>query len=66
MRQLRDAVRDGSPLAAALAQDPHSFSRLYVGMVRAGEAGGRWPRRWTDLPPCWSASAAWPPRSRRP
>ena len=38
--QLRDAVRDGSALAAALAQHPRSFSRLYIGMVRAGEAGG--------------------------
>lgn len=38
---LRDAVRDGSPLAAALAQHPQSFSRLYVGLVRAGEASGR-------------------------
>jgi general secretion pathway protein F len=37
---LRDAVRDGSAFAAALAQHPDSFSRLYVGLVRAGEAGG--------------------------
>ena len=37
---LRDAVRDGSPLAAALAAQPRSFSRLTVGLVRAGEAGG--------------------------
>ncbi len=37
---LRDAVRDGSAFAAALAQHPASFSRLYVGLVRAGEAGG--------------------------
>src|SRR2546430_2239980 len=34
--QLRDAVRDGSALAAALAAHPRSFSRLYIGMVRAG------------------------------
>lgn len=40
IEQLRDAVRDGSALAAALAQHPRSFSRLYIGMVRAGEAGG--------------------------
>ena len=39
--RLRDAVRDGSPLAAAMTQDGSSFSRLYVGMVRAGEAGGQ-------------------------
>ena len=38
--QLRDAVRDGSPLAAAMRAHPGSFSRLYVGLVRAGEAGG--------------------------
>jgi general secretion pathway protein F len=38
--RLRDAVRDGSPLATAMAQDT-SFSRLYVGMVRAAEAGGQ-------------------------
>ena len=37
---LRDAVRDGSAFATALAQHPGSFSRLYVGLVRAGESGG--------------------------
>jgi general secretion pathway protein F len=37
---LRDDVRDGSALAAAMAKQPASFSRLYVGLVRAGEAGG--------------------------
>jgi general secretion pathway protein F len=40
LTQLRDAVRDGSPLAVALAQHPRSFPRLYVGLVRAGESGG--------------------------
>jgi general secretion pathway protein F len=40
---IRDKVRAGSSLAAALASDPRSFSRLYVGMVRAGEAGGTLP-----------------------
>lgn len=39
--RLRDAVRDGSPLSMALMREPGSFSRLYVGMVRAGEASGR-------------------------
>lgn len=38
---LRDAVRDGSPLAAALGTEGRGFSRLYVGMVRAGESGGQ-------------------------
>ena len=39
-QQVRDEVRDGSPLAAALARQPRSFPALYVGLVRAGEAGG--------------------------
>ena len=39
-QKVRDAVRDGSPLAAALAQQPRSFPPLFVGLVRAGEAGG--------------------------
>jgi general secretion pathway protein F len=37
---LRDDVRNGSTLAAAMAGQERSFSRLYVGLVRAGEAGG--------------------------
>src|SRR5271169_185438 len=37
---IRDKVRSGSSLAAALAGEPRSFSKLYVGLVRAGEAGG--------------------------
>jgi len=40
LTQIRDAVRDGSPLAAALQQHPASFPRLYIGLVRAGESGG--------------------------
>lgn len=40
MSELRDEVRDGSALAAALGRRPNSFSRLYIGLVRAGEAGG--------------------------
>ena len=38
--EIRDAVRDGGALAAAMARHPASFSRLYLGLVRAGEAGG--------------------------
>ena len=38
---LREAVRDGSSFAAALGRHPRSFPRLYVGLVRAGEAGGK-------------------------
>src|SRR5271168_98159 len=37
---VRDKVRSGSSLAAALAGEPQSFSKMYVGLVRAGEAGG--------------------------
>jgi general secretion pathway protein F len=37
---LRDVVRNGGSLAEALAQQPRSFPPLYVGLVRAGEAGG--------------------------
>ena len=40
LESVRDSVRDGSQLAVALSQHPKSFSRLYVGLVRAGEAGG--------------------------
>src|SRR3984893_9030629 len=43
LAELRDMVRSGSSLAAALAAEPRSFSRLYVGLVRAGEAGGTLP-----------------------
>ncbi len=38
--RVRDRVRSGSSLAAALSTEPRSFSKLYIGMVRAGEAGG--------------------------
>jgi len=40
---VRDKVRGGSSLAAALVAEPRSFSKLYVGLVRAGEAGGTLP-----------------------
>ncbi len=40
---IRDKVRSGSSLAAALAAEPQTFSTLYVGLVRAGEAGGSLP-----------------------
>jgi general secretion pathway protein F len=49
---IRDSVRSGSSFAAALANEPLSFPRLYVGMVRAGEAGGTLPatlERLADL-----------------
>jgi len=37
---LRKTVRDGGSLATALGAHPGSFPKLYVGLVRAGEAGG--------------------------
>jgi general secretion pathway protein F len=37
---IRDAVRGGAPLSAALERQHGLFSRLYINMVRAGEAGG--------------------------
>jgi general secretion pathway protein F len=43
LANVRDKVRGGTSLAAALASEPRSFSKLYVGLVRAGEAGGTLP-----------------------
>src|ERR1700693_1330725 len=40
LSQVREAVREGSSLADALAAHPDIFSDLYVGMVRAGETAG--------------------------
>ena len=37
---LRQTVRDGGSLAKALGEHGSSFPRLYIGLVRAGEAGG--------------------------
>ena len=38
--RLRAKVRGGSTLATALQQEEGGFPRLYIGLVRAGEAGG--------------------------
>lgn len=35
-----EAIESGSTLSEALAKHPKAFDRLYVNMVRAGEAGG--------------------------
>ena len=40
IERVRERLRNGSSLAAALAAEPASFPRLYIGLVRAGEAGG--------------------------
>jgi len=40
VNQVRLDVERGSSLSAALAKHPKAFNRLFVAMVRAGEAGG--------------------------
>lgn len=40
LERLRDDVRGGSSLSQAMEAHPRVFGRFYVGMVRAGEAGG--------------------------
>lgn len=40
IERVRERLRSGSSLAAALSAEPASFPRLYIGLVRAGEAGG--------------------------
>ena len=40
LTQLAEAVEGGSTFSEALAQHPKVFNKLYVNMVRAGEAGG--------------------------
>jgi type IV pilus assembly protein PilC len=40
LQQLAESVEAGSTFSEALAQHPKIFNRLYVNMVRAGEAGG--------------------------
>lgn len=40
LRQVLRDIRDGASLADALQAHPAAFSRFYVNMIRAGEAGG--------------------------
>ncbi|MDY0022084.1 type II secretion system F family protein [Arenimonas caeni] len=40
IERVREAVRGGAPLSTALEQQHGLFPRLYVNLVRAGEAGG--------------------------
>ena len=37
---LAEAIKSGGTLSEALAQHPHAFDRLYINMIKAGEAGG--------------------------
>lgn len=41
LAEVLDAVRGGKALSEAMAADPAAFPRLYVSMIRAGEASGR-------------------------
>lgn len=41
LEALRNLVRGGKSLASALAEHPRVFSRLYISLVRAGEASGK-------------------------
>ncbi len=43
LSSLRDDIVQGASLSDALAGHPQSFSKLYVNMVRAGEASGTLP-----------------------
>ncbi|WP_434681597.1 type II secretion system inner membrane protein GspF [Pseudomonas sp. R1-18] len=38
--RVRERVKAGQPLSAALAEEPGQFSGLYLSLVQAGEAGG--------------------------
>lgn len=40
LEQIRADIQAGSSFSEALAKHPHVFSKLYIAMVRAGEAGG--------------------------
>jgi general secretion pathway protein F len=40
LAQVRDDVRGGAALSTALEAHPDVFTRFYIGMIRAGEAGG--------------------------
>ncbi len=46
---LLERVRGGASLADAMAADPASFPRFYVGLVRAGEAGATLDATMRDL-----------------
>jgi general secretion pathway protein F len=41
LRDVRERVTGGEPLADALGNHPSVFTQLYINMVRAGEASGR-------------------------
>ncbi len=51
LTQIREKVREGSSLADSLSSYPQIFSKLFIGMIRAGEASGTLGPtlgRWAD------------------
>jgi len=48
-REVRNRLRRGTSLADSLAAQPERFPAHYVGLVRAGEAGGNLDRVFADL-----------------
>ncbi len=61
-----DDVESGSTLSEAFGKHPKCFDRLYVNMVKAGEAGGALEvilKRLAESPAPWStpsSSSSWP------
>ena len=53
IERIRDQVKAGKPLSAALEEEGGTFSPLYLSMVRAGEPAGRWKA------PCASSATTW-------
>jgi general secretion pathway protein F len=53
IERLRDQVRDGAPLARAVANEPASFPPLYVGLIRAGEEAGSLANTLERLAELW-------------
>jgi general secretion pathway protein F len=49
VEQVRNKVRGGGTLHAALSEPPANFPRLHVGLVRAGETGGTLPETLARL-----------------
>ena len=40
LERIRERVKAGQPLSSAMGEEDGQFSALYIGLVRAGEAGG--------------------------
>ena len=49
LAQVTEAIRGGTSISGAMAQQPNVFSNFYVNMVRAGEESGRLTETFTFL-----------------